>query len=275
VPEQRLTEEQRKLIAQASRYVETADRIGMENGAGKAIDLTGHIVETYCSVCGAVEVNAHPKYQFAARCITCITAGRKSDGPVLLDGAPTITWDKLRSAYVAEEAAPEGLAPHPKPAVTSLQPVPEDVEPPAVVRALAGKAASFGWSVNATFARGNGLHGSTGRPTKLVESWALRCWNGSWRAVAVYSGGSWSDMWGLADLFHARTLEQFEAYLAGVTPEWLLHVRAENEMFEATKPCTSGDIHPGHSYRASKTGELRLCNGRTTRREKKAKEAGG
>lgn len=272
--EKQLTEEQKKLIAQASRYVETADRIGMEEGASREIDLTGHIVETYCSVCGDDKVHAHPRYQHAARCITCIQEGRKSEGPVFPDSEPTISYEALRAPYVPPVKEAEGLPPHPAPQVTSLQPVPEGVEPPAVVRVLKAKAESAGWSVNLTYARGNGVHGSTGRPTKLVESWALRCWRGTERAVAVYAGGSWSDMWGLAHMFHARTLDQMERYLAGVDESWMRRTRAENTAFEAHKPCTSGEIHDEHPWWA-KSGEGRYCNGRTEKREKKTKEAGG
>jgi hypothetical protein len=163
---------------------------------------------------------------------------------------------------------------HPAPVVTALDPIPAGKKTPAVVTALKEQAEALGWSVNLTYARGRGIHGTTGKPTKEVDSWALRCWQGERRAVAVYSGESWGDMWGVADMFHARTKEQFAQYLAGVDEAWLRRTRALNLEFEAYEACTSNEVHAEHPWWKKKV-EGRWCNGRTEAKVKKSKESGG
>lgn len=273
--ERRLTEEQKRLVAAASRYQETPDRIAMEGGT-PAREVTTYVVEAPCSVCAdpLARVQVHPRWVRAARCGRCIQEGHPAPLPPLPDDRePAITWERLQEPF-AIEATPEGIEKHPQPVVTSLDPIPEGVEAPGVVRGLQARAEGLGWSTNVTYARGNGVHGSTGRPTKLVDSWAVRCWRGRRRAVAVYSGGSWGDMWGIAHMFHARTLAQFETYLAGVDDAWVRAMRAENAMFEAHEACTGGDVHGEHPW-WKKSGEGRYCSGRDTAKVKRTKEAGG
>jgi hypothetical protein len=52
-----------------------------------------------------------------------------------------------------------------------------------------------GWNVRARYAVGTGIHGTTGRPTSLRESVAVRFDRPGWHAVAVRSraarGGTW------------------------------------------------------------------------------------
>jgi hypothetical protein len=272
----RLTDEQRRLIAGASKFRERADEVVLESERTPVLDISTYVVEAPCSVCAdpLTKVQVHPRWVHAARCSRCIREGHGAPRvPMSDDREPTITWERLREPFVIEET-PEGIEKHPEPVVTSLDPVPEGTEPPASVRGLQKRAEGLGWFVNLTYARGNGVHGSTGRPTKLVDSWAVRCWRGRRRAVAVYSGGSWSDMWGIEHMFHARTVAQFEAYLAGIDEAWLRRTRAENLMFEAHEPCTSGDVHGEHPW-WKKDGAGRYCSGRETPKSKKTREAGG
>ena len=273
---EQLTEEQRRLIASASRYVETPDRIAMEGERAPVLDISTYVVEAPCSVCAdpLTKVQVHPRWIEAARCSRCISEGFPAPfEPMPEDREPTITWERLQEPFVIEEES-IGLAPHPQPSVGAFDPIPEGTEPPSVVTALQKAAEAAGWSVNLTYARGRGIHGTNGRPTKEVESWALRCWIGARRAVAVYEGGSWGSMWGVADMFHARTKEQFVQYLAGVDEAWLRRTKALNLEFESYEACTSGAVHEAHPW-WKKDGAGRYCNGREAAKVKKTKESGG
>lgn len=270
-----LDAETQRLIASASRYVETPERIAMEVER-PASDATTYVIEAPCSVCAdpLTKVQVHPRWVDAARCARCIGEGLLSPcEPMPDDRVPTITWQRLKEPFVIEPAT-TGIALHPQPSVGAFDPIPEGSEPPAVVTALQGAAEAAGWSVNLTYARGHGIHATQGTPTKEVESWALRCWVDGRRAVAVYEGGSWGSMWSVADMFHARTKEQFVQYLAGVDEAWLRRTRALNLEFEAHEACTSGAVHEAHPW-WKKDGAGRYCNGREIAKVKKTKESGG
>lgn len=160
--------------------------------------------------------------------------------------------------------------PHPKPVHVSTDPAP--IDPPSAVLGLKAKVESQGWRVNVTYARGNGVHASLGTPTKVVDSWALRCWMGPFRATAVCVGGTWESMWGVAHMFHARTQGQWLEYLNevafGDVDAWLPGARAENLARAAVKPCADPDVHEAHPW-----GEFK-CKGRETAKAKRTREHG-
>jgi hypothetical protein len=93
---------------------------------------------------------------------------------------------------VTEKKKAGALQPHPEPAVSSREGR-EGVYPSAVLK-LAERAREAGWEVRQQYARGRGVHGSTGRPLAEKESWALVFHSHSMTALtgyAVYRGGSW------------------------------------------------------------------------------------
>jgi hypothetical protein len=79
--------------------------------------------------------------------------------------------------------------------------MPLDAPMPESVMKLAEFAREAGWEVRVQYARGNGIHGSTGKPTGLVHSLAVRMGNHPMtdaQAVAVYVSGSswtWKSIW--------------------------------------------------------------------------------
>lgn len=88
------------------------------------------------------------------------------------------------------------LPPHPAPEVPCRLAVAGEMGRDALRLQRAAQAA--GWTVQATYARGWGVHGTTGRPTAKRQSVAARCWGPDGRRmVAVWSKGcsgtgSWS-----------------------------------------------------------------------------------
>lgn len=90
------------------------------------------------------------------------------------------------------------LAPHPAPEVPCRLAGPQDMGRQALALQRAAQAA--GWRVQATYARGNGVHGKTGKPTGIVDSIAVRCWGpGGRRIVMCWTRGSsaWSQSLGI------------------------------------------------------------------------------
>lgn len=99
---------------------------------------------------------------------------------------------------------PVDRAEHPAPQWTSIQAMPDDVDIPGPVVKLAEYVRDLGWDTRIQYARGNGIHGITGKPTILKHSFALKVGNhdrSERYAVAVYEvpvkGGtaSWGSIW--------------------------------------------------------------------------------
>jgi hypothetical protein len=174
-------------------------------------------------------------------------------------------------SFARRKPEPPPRGPHPAPVHVSTDP--DRPEIPSAVQALGAKVVSQGWRVNVTYARGNGIHAAHGTPTKVVDSWALRCSYGPYRAVAVCQDGTWGSMWGVAHMFHARTQAQWLDYLNecafGDVDTWLIAARAENEAKAKEKPCTDEDAHPAHTW-----GEHLKCKGRETAKVKRTREHG-
>jgi len=90
---------------------------------------------------------------------------------------------------------------------------------PAPVDDLEAYAASLGWDVMITYAKGWVPHASWGTPNKgdARESWGVRLRRGPFRAVAVRMGGTWASMWTWSDtdrFTHHQTLTAFREAIA-------------------------------------------------------------
>jgi hypothetical protein len=97
---------------------------------------------------------------------------------------------------VAEKKAPGVLGPHPAPAVSSREGV-QGTQYPSAVLKLAERAREAGWEVRQQYAKGRGVHGSTGRPLAEKESFALVFHSHPMTAAgayAVYRGGAWASV---------------------------------------------------------------------------------
>lgn len=88
------------------------------------------------------------------------------------------------------------LPPHPAPEEPCR--LAEDSDMGTAAKALRRAAEGAGARVQVTYARGWGTHGTTGRPTSLVHSIAVRCWGPAGRRlVAVWTrpvrdGSKWT-----------------------------------------------------------------------------------
>jgi hypothetical protein len=148
-----------------------------------------HLLRCRCSMCGG-EALAAPERVGSARCTACMgggvvapwLAGRYTPGrqvqPLPGAGAPVVA----------------GLAPHPAPEIPAhvLQPAQIDFAPSAV-RTLTRVCTEHGWAVRVQMARGNGVHGGTGRPTECKDRWGVTFGRDGWQGYAVY-GGTWESV---------------------------------------------------------------------------------
>lgn len=90
--------------------------------------------------------------------------------------------ERVRAWRQAREQAGK-LAPHPAPEVPCRLAVAEEMGQRA--KALQRAAQGSGWRVQVTYARGNGVHGRTGKPTSVVDSIAVRCWGPGGRRLVM------------------------------------------------------------------------------------------
>ncbi len=174
-----------------------------------------HLLRTACVGCG-VETLAVPEHVLDALCGPC------RGGSVV--------------GYAGGYTVPVGYPMGPRPAEvarTIVHPAPEISgyladHAPDPVMALVKFAGSEGWRTYVVHARGNGVHGGTGRPTAVRDSYAVHMeWPGR-KAVAVYSGGTWGSMWLLPDLFGCPTLADLKGWLAErgeVSERWYAAIR--------------------------------------------------
>lgn len=195
-----------------------------------------HLIKTQCRTCGAPTL-AVAEHLCDASCGAClwdrVSAGKAGGeigvpGPVVArwrseqpSGGGAEFWHKdAKSGVWSKVMPPEVIHPAPEQVGGEMP----SVMPDAVLR-LSELAREAGWEVGVTYARGTGVHGSTGRPTSLRHSLAVRCHHPLFglSAVALYvrpvtASGTWSRgsvwLWG-PSLPHFR--------LAGFTElkEWL------------------------------------------------------
>jgi len=161
--------------------------IGFEFEEPEAVEAS-HLLRARCVKCGAeaLAVEEHVRDALCQECRGGSVVGE------LGAYAPVVGYPRGERPARGEERAM-----HPAPAMRShLCPMFGHVLP-VVVERIAGTARGAGWRVSVSHARGRGIHGSTGRPTGMRESWVVRFWGArEERAVAVYSSpGGWGDMW--------------------------------------------------------------------------------
>lgn len=197
-----------------------------------------HLFEIPCRTCGKTTL-AVPEHLRDATCGPCLTARvGTAVGEVGLVGPVVARWQSERPPPTAQEfwhkdakrkmwvQILEQPNVHPAPEVLGKWGAEMPDLAPEPVLKLAELAREAGWEVRVSRARGNGVHGSTGRPTALRDSIALSFGlhplSPGTQAVCVYvrpaSGGTWS--WGSVWLW-GRELPHFG--LCGFTElkEWL------------------------------------------------------
>ena len=173
-----------------------------------------HLLSVQCrGRCGAMTL-AVPEHLHDALCGPCLQTkiGQAAPGPAPVIGPVIARWR-------AEERSQEEVrerSQHPEPEVrgfwADLGAAGTEYLIPGPVLQLAELAREAGWEVRVSYARGNGVHGSTGRPTAVRHSIALAFGKHPMtdaQAVATYvkpvNGGTWSWesvwMWG-PDLLH-------------------------------------------------------------------------
>lgn len=183
-----------------------------------------HLVRVTCCKCGArVSALAAPGQERRARCAGCIGTSEAVPAQLLRQYVPAVGYPSHPRASLDESVCPvcratspkdkcnwQPAGSHPKPAVSSRDGV-EGVYPSAVLK-LAERAREASWEVRQQYARGCGVHGSTGRALLEAESFALIFYGHPMTnsgAYAVYRGGSWRSVniagmaiGGVSDLLH-------------------------------------------------------------------------
>jgi len=161
-----------------------------EENRARGEEIAGSYLRRFvCTVCHERETLATAEQAAKAVCGPCLAA-RTGGGGVAV-GVP------LRPVVGYPMGSDTRVAParerHPAPLVSSRDVVRPDQ--PGPVLALAEYAAEAGWSVLTQYARGRSVHSTTGRPTALVDSWAVRVALGDKHAFAVYMAGTWKYVW--------------------------------------------------------------------------------
>ncbi len=188
------------------------------------------LVKVTCVDCRNADCYVIPSKTASARCIEC---RRMRLEITAVWGEPFGEWHPTVGYPVIRKDLPEAERPeHPAPLVSSRDHVLSEVIP-APVTELLSFAEEHGWQTRIQHAKGNRVNGSTGRPTALVPSFAVRIGdhpNGlGARAFAVYSGGttwSWVSVWlfgpALKPFGHCNItdLKQWLAQGASVQQSW-------------------------------------------------------
>ncbi len=206
-----------------------------------------HLLKVRCAGCGASRAAlAAPGQEAGARCTACFG----SSPGATLEAAGARAYTPGRTEVALRPAPwPGGLDPHPAPERSSRDETPGGTPTPTPVQKLAQRASEAGAQAIVQYARGHGVHGSTGRPTAVRDSWAVRIVNGAGRAAAVYAGGSWGSVW-IVDAagWHRVGVTDLAVWLAergAVEPLWFEHIAAllENRELASKKggPCP-GDL---------------------------------
>lgn len=227
-------------------------------------EVAGSYLRRYlCTVCGDRHTLAVPSHAAVAMCSDCRIAATGYGAP---DGSvpygPIVGYP--RGTYVP--AVVERL-PHPAPVTTSRQQRPEGVVEPGPVQKLATRARESGWQVLVQYADGHGIHGTTGRPTARVQSFAVRMQHASGRrAVAVYRSGStwtWSSVWIFGDRapFGHAGVTELEEYLqrgGAVEEQWFAAVVEKREAAEERKKVKAACDRGSHA-RTSTVEKVTTC----------------
>jgi hypothetical protein len=187
-----------------------------------------------------------------SRCGSCVLLEAAERAPItakLINEMPAMPpWPR---AFGQGEAPEVPRVPYPAPAVSSRDGEAPPFDMPGAVLKLAEKAREAGWEVQVTYARGNPAHGTTGRPTGVAHTLAVRCGGHitGRRAVAVYkrgeNGKTWTAdsvwMWG-PNLVHcgAGGITALMTYLENpMLPDaWFAQLKADAAAKKAAaRPC--------------------------------------
>ncbi len=228
---------------------------------GEAI-ANSNFRRTQCVDCGEPAL-AVPEKVSEARCGTCLqrkagSGGTAYSGPYTVPVGYPLGRD-TRTAPAREE--------HPVPVVSSWDIIPAGLIVPGPVSDLRDHAERHGWFTLLQYARGNRIHGTTGKPTSLVSSWGLRIHLDTLHAVAVYvsnaagTGWTWDAVWlfgsGLKPFgkANATDLKHWLEMRGNVPDHWFTEIVARVEGQEVrrkrTDACNRGkhadalDIHNG------------------------------
>ncbi len=198
-----------------------------------------HLLRVRCAHCGrSAAALAAPGQERAARCTNCIGSGVT---------APELAGAYTPGRFIARPVPAEplaGLDPHPAPEVSSRDEEPGGALYPSAVLKMAQRAREAGWDVVQQYARGAFPHATTGRPTAVRDSYALRMRHLSTGALAVmvYRDKGWSSVW-LRSRHHATWFGLAGAtdasawLLAGgeVEERWYVEIRARVEAYAIAK----------------------------------------
>lgn len=213
------------------------------------------LVLTKCRGCGGPEVLAVPHMVPVAICDACRKSGVVVEGKPL-DRSPVqgLCCFPMREGVELRERSR-----HPAPEVTgdwfdaTLDQLYSEQNPPvpAPVGSLAEMARKAGWRAEIRYARGTGVHGSTGRPTSLRHSFAVRIGGHSLtrcEARAVYgraasgaTGWTWASVWVFGpalSFFGWAGVTELKEWLrcGGAMPEgWYREVRGAAELRESAR----------------------------------------
>lgn len=164
--------------------------------------------------------------------------------------------DRLAAECRALEEAASAVT-YPTPEHSSRDPWPVDFVAPGPVAQLRMLAERAGWDVTMTYSRGHYPHGTTGQPTALRHTVAVRVVHqeAGYGGYAIYAspvakpGWTWLSvmLWG-RDLppFHLASITDMKAWIqAGgrVSPRWYTTIRDRERakvMAKANRPVGSG-----------------------------------
>lgn len=172
-----------------------------------------HLMKAWCVGCGG-ETLAVPEWVTRARCGPCLSAEVRAGAGVNGVGTPqpvVARWESEADTSGGAEFWHKDLKTskwfrvlpptekHPEPEVRGVWGTEMPELAPEPVLKLAELAREGSWEVRAVYAKGNGMHGSTGRPTALRHVIALS-FSGhpvaGVQAAATYvkpaKGGAWS-----------------------------------------------------------------------------------
>jgi len=237
-----------------------------------------------CTVCRERPTLATAERAAVAICGPCLAESTGGGGsPVGVPLRPVVGYPMgTDSRPMVERAA------HPAPIVSSRDRLmPEKV--PAPVTSLAEYAREKGWDVLTQYAKGQSVHGTTGKPTALVESFAVRMFLGDRAANAVYVGGSswtWKSVWIISNdhaPFGKAGVSELKEWLAAqgdVSPEWFTEIAEKREDQERRQKQRAACDRGAHAD-IERRGKMAFCPhcehewpaaGQSWRKPKKAKE---
>lgn len=165
-----------------------------------------HLLQTQCQKCGTSTL-AVAQHVSDALCGPC-----RGGSVVGYSGEHTSPVGYPRE--IREWVEPVERIEHPEPEVGGHWCSSDEHLLPGPVLALRIFARAREWDVRVCHSRGNGVHGSTGRPTAVRDVYVVHCEGWGRKAVAVYGGGTWASVWLLPRLFGLCSLAELKEWLS-------------------------------------------------------------